>query len=61
MKRELFAIALVLYWAALLAVILPWLISYDSTELVIGGFALLLASSYSTYRIIRRIVLKEVK
>lgn len=60
MKRELICIAAFLYWAALVSVVLPWMVSSASTELVLGGFALLLVSTYVTYRVIRRFIKKGI-
>lgn len=60
MKRELLCIAAVLYWAALVGLILPWMVSAASTELVFGGLALMLVSTYATYRVIRRLIQKGI-
>lgn len=53
MKIELKYIALMTYWLLLLGAFAPALISAASTELVFGGFLLLGASAYLTYRFIR--------
>ncbi len=50
MKRELLHIAVVLYWAFVIGIAAPYLISAPHSELVIAGFALLLGSAYITYR-----------
>lgn len=54
MKQELKWIALVLYWLALLGLVLPALFSAAHTELVVAGFVLVGVSTYATYRGIRR-------
>lgn len=54
MKIELKWIALWLYWLALLGFVGPWLISAPNDAAVLAGSFLLLASGYTTYRLIRR-------
>lgn len=54
MKRELLALAAVLYWAFVLGYAAPQLISAPHSELVIAGFALVVASAYVTYRWLTR-------
>lgn len=54
MKREMIYLLLCVYWLALLGSIVPALVSLDDTFAVLFGFALLIASAYSTYRFIRR-------
>lgn len=50
MKRELVSLAAVLYWAFVLGYAAPQLVSAPHSELVIAGFALVIASAYITYR-----------
>lgn len=54
MKNEIKWIAFCITWIVLIGWLLPWMISAASTLAVIGGFALLVASVYGSYRFIRK-------
>lgn len=54
MKRELQILAAVLYWAFVLGYAAPQLVSAPHSELVLAGFALVIASTYLTYRWLTR-------
>lgn len=49
MIKEIKLVLAVLYWAALIGGILPFLFSAAHTELVLAGFVLLIVSAYVTY------------
>lgn len=61
MKRELVSLAVVLYWAFVLGYAAPQLVSAPHTELVIAGFALVIASAYVTYRWLTRLAGKPTR
>lgn len=56
MGTELKFIAFCIYWALLLGLVAPALISAPYTELVAAGFGLLLVSAYLSYRWVRRFI-----
>lgn len=59
MKAEIRWIALVMYWAALIGLVGPFLISAESDIAVIAGFALIGSSAYATYRFIRSFITRS--
>lgn len=60
-KKELLILVVAIWWIALVGFIAPALISAASTEMVLFGAGLLLASAYGTYRLILGQITKENK
>lgn len=54
MLKEIRIIALAIYWALLLGLIAPGLVSAKSDSAVFAGLSLLIVSAYLTYRLARR-------
>ena len=59
MKNEIKWILIAAYVVAMVAVVLPAMISAASTELVIGGIIIAIASVYMLYRYIRSILQRK--
>lgn len=59
MKNEIKWILIAAYVVTMVAVVLPMMISAASTELVIGGIILAIASVYLIYRHIRAILQRK--
>ena len=59
MKKELVYIAIGLWWLVLLGWLAPALLSMNDTLAVLLGIAILLGSSYATYRYIRHRIIND--